>query len=488
MKKIGTLAASLALMTGVLAACGGNSNSNQASPSETSSGSSSASASNSPAADPVKFSIMHNQGEYSWPTYEKMVSAFNGQTGNTAELKYIPAEEAVNWLQTQFIGHSEPEIVSGTTTEKLIEAYKNGWIVDLLPYLDEISPYTNKPWKDSFLPGLIDSALDKTDANNPHLYGIPNQVVTVNLYYNKDIFAKIGVTDPPATITEFLEVAKKAKDAGYIPFSIQNSMDWNLGWLATDLASYLWRSSVSELDLNQSGKIELNEWAVAVVQDKVTKDSPQLKEYLRLLSDLVPYFNEGFNSASWEFEGLFNDGKSAMTLNGSWYPNQYQQGGFKFNYGIAPIPYLDKGYSELGGTERYKFKIGSTPYFAVTRNAKENKADSAAVNFLQYMTAPEGGAKLLAEELNLIPVVQGVDVPEVLKPIMESFGNDEQLSFGANEFTAEQKDKWFKNQQKYLAGKMTAEQFLNEFGKDLKKYANEAIKTHPEWNLEQYLQ
>jgi len=478
MKKFGTTCLTLALIAATMSACGDGNSGSSASPSSIAS--ESVGASPSASQKPVAFTIMHNQGEYAWPSYEKILAGFNEQSGNSAELKYIPAQESESWLQAQFVAKSEPEVVSGTT--KLGDAFKNGWIVDLLPYLDEVSPYTNEPWRNSFLPGLIESAIDKSDENNPHLYGIPNQVVTVNLYYNKDIFDKIGVSQPPATITEFLDVAKKAKDAGYIPFSIQNSIDWNLGWLASDVFSYLWKSRLAELDTNGSGKVELKEWSLAVNEGKVTKDSPELKEYLRLLQDLVPYFNEGFNSASWEFEGIFNEGKSAMTLNGSWYPNQHQQGGFPVNYGIAPIPYLDKAYSEFGQDARYNYKIGSTPSFAVTRNAKDNEAESAALRFLQYMTAPEGGAKVLAEELNLIPVVSGVEVPEILKPIMESFGSDEKLEFLANEFTPEQKDRWLKKQQEFLAGKATAEQFLDEYGKDLKKFAAEAIKNHPEWN------
>jgi len=477
MKKFGSTCLTLALIATTLSACGGNSNSNSRmtpAPSDSSTPKESKS--------PLAFTVLHNQGEYAWPTYEKIVDGYNQQSGNKAELKYIPAQESESWLQAQFIARSEPEIVSGTS--KFADAFKNGWIVDLLPYLDEVSPYTKKPWKESFLPGLIESAIDKTDANNPHLYGIPTQVVTVNLYYNKDIFNEIGVTQPPATMSEFLEVAQKAKDAGYIPFSLQNSIDWNLGWLASDVFSYLWKSRLAELDTNGSGKVEQKEWAEAVLADKVTKDSPELKEYLRLLKDLVPYFNEGFNSASWEFEGIFNDGKSAMTLNGSWYPNQHQQGGFPVNYGVAPIPYLDTKYSKFGQDIRYKYKIGSTPSFAVSRNAKEKKTEGGSIEFLQYLTAPEGGAKVLAEDLNLIPVVAGVQVPEILKPIMDSFGNDENIGFLANEFTPEQKDRWLKKQQEFLAGKVTEKQFLDDFGKDLKKFAEKAVKNHPEWSTE----
>ncbi len=482
MKKFGTVCLTSALIVTTLSACSGNSGSSE-SPNSSETSSSPASSAPAESKSPVAFTIVHNQGEYAWPSYDKIVADYNEKSGNKATLKYIPAQESESWLQAQFIARSEPEIVSGTS--KFADAYKNGWIVDLLPYLDEVSPYTNKPWKESFLPGLIESAIDKTDANNPRLFGIPTQVVTVNLYYNKDIFNEIGVAQPPATISEFLEVAQKAKDAGYIPFSIQNSMDWNLGWLASDVFGYLWKSRLGELDTNGSGKVEPKEWAEAVLADKVTKDSPELREYLRLMNDLKPFFNEGFNSASWEFEGLFNDGKSAMVLNGSWYPNQHQQGGFPVNYGVAPMPYLDTAYSEFGQDVRYKYKIGSTPSFAVSRNAKDNKADGASVEFLQYLTAPDGGAKVLAEDLNLIPVVSDVEVPEILKPIMESFGNDENMGFYAHEFTPEQKDRWLKKQQEFLAGKATADEFLEDFGKNLKKFAEEAVRNHPEWNAAQ---
>ncbi len=433
---------------------------------------------------PQTITVAYNQGEFSWPTYQKMADAYKEKTGNTVEFKYIPAGQFDNWVQTQFVGGTEPEIIMTSDGNKA-DWFKNGWIVDLLPSLEENSPFTGGIWKDSFLDGVIDSALDKTDAANPKLYGVPDQLVTVNLYYNKDIFSKIGVTQPPATITDFFEVAKKATDAGYVGFSIQNSMDWNLGWFEDDINQTIWRSELSNLDTNQSGQIELSEWAAAVKNGKITADTPQLKSFPQFLKDLAPYLNKGFNTASWEFEGLFNDGKSAMTLNGSWYPNQHLQSKFPVNYGIAPIPYMDQGYSSLGDTERHNYVVGGTPSLTVTRNAKNNGKLDAAIDFLRFWTDPIGGAKILTDGLYQIPVVKNVPVPELLTPIMEGFGSDKKpLTDTVVNFTAEQKDGYFKMKQQLLDGKLTPDQVVKSESKDIDKYVNDAIKAHPEWNLD----
>lgn len=441
--------------------------------------------SDKPAEKPQTLTMVYSQGEFSWPAYEKMAKAFKEKTGHTVKLQYVPAAEYDKYLDAQFIAGSEADIIMGGPGDKSAW-FKNGWITNLLPHMEEVSRFTNAPWKESFIDGVLENAIDKLPPAK--LYGIPIQLTTVNLYYNKDIFAKIGVTEPPKTITELLAVAKKAKDAGYIGFSIQNSMDWNIGWLATDLWGYLWKPKLDQLDvIIKDGNVNTDEWALAVKKGMITKDSPELKEYARVIKDLTPYFNEGFNTASWEFEGLFNEGKSAMTLNGSWYPNQHLQGNLKVNYGIAPIPYLDKSYSELGEDQRFNYMIGGEAYVAITSKAEKDGKLQAALDWLRFWTDPNGGAKIMADELFLIPVVKDVQAPEQVQPIIDTFGSQKQISYTAFKFEPEQADMWYKSQQQYLDGKLTADQFIGGFIKTLDKYADAAIKLHPEWKVEEHL-
>ena len=439
-----------------------------------------------PAEEPQTLTMVYSQGEFSWPAYEKMAQAFKEKTGHTVKLQYVPAAEFEKYLDAQFIAGSEADIIMGGPGDKSAW-FKNGWIVNLLPHMDEVSRFTNAPWKQSFIDGVIESATDKLPPAK--LYGMPIQLTTVNLYYNKDIFNEIGVNEPPKTITELLAVARKAQDAGYTGFSIQNSMDWNLGWLATDLWGYLWKPKLEQLDvIDRDDGVNTAEWALAVKKGMITEDSPEVKEYARVIKDLSPYFNKGFNTASWEFEGLFNEGKSAMALNGSWYPNQHLQNDLTVNYGIAPIPYLDKAYSELGTDQRYNYLIGGEAYVAITSKAEKEGKLQAALDWLRFWTDPNGGAKIMTDELFLIPVVKGIQAPEQVQPIIDTFGSQKQIAFTAFRFEPEQADIFFKAQQQYLDGKLTADQFIGNTIKSLEKYADAAIKLNPEWKLEQYLQ
>lgn len=435
--------------------------------------------------EPQTLTMVYSQGEFSWPAYEKMAQAFKDKTGHTVKLQYVPAGEYEKYLDAQFIAGTEADIIMGGPVDKSAW-FKNGWIVNLLPHMQEVSRFTNAPWEQSFIDGVLDSATDKLPPAK--LYGIPIQLTTVNLYYNKDIFNEIGVTEPPKTISELIAVTQKAKDAGYIGFSLQNSMDWNLGWLATDLWGYLWKPKLEQLDvIVQDGDVNTSEWALAVKKGMITEDSLEVKEYARVIKDLAPYFNEGFNTASWEFESLFNEGKSAMALNGSWYPNQHLQGGFAVNYGIAPIPYLDQAYSPLGQNERFNYMVGGEAYVAITAKAEKDGKLQAALDWLRFWTDPSGGAKIMADELFLIPVVEGVEAPEQVQPIIDTFGSQKQVAFTAFRFEPEQADMMFKAQQQYLDGKLTAEQFTSGIIKTLEKYADAAIKLNPEWKVEEHL-
>ncbi len=114
MKKFSTVCLTSALIVTTLSACSGNSGSSE-SPGSSETSASSASSAPAESKSPVAFTIVHNQGEYAWPSYDKIVADYNEKSGNKATLKYIPAQESESWLQAQFIAHSEPEIVSGTS-------------------------------------------------------------------------------------------------------------------------------------------------------------------------------------------------------------------------------------------------------------------------------------------------------------------------------------------------------------------------------------
>jgi len=192
----------------------------------------------------VKLTMSHVQGEWIWPVLNELTEQYFKKTGNTVELLYIPADGYSQWQQAQLLAGTEPDIFWGTDGTLRENLFNNDQIIGLNYYYDEISPYTGKPWKESFLDGILMDCTDKTTGNT--IIGMPLALVTVNLYYNKDIFKEIGLHDrAPETYGELLEVCKLVAETNpdVVPFSVMNGMSWNLGWMVGGIMEDLWINS-----------------------------------------------------------------------------------------------------------------------------------------------------------------------------------------------------------------------------------------------------
>lgn len=66
---------------------------------------------------------------------------------------------------------------------------------------------------------------------NKRIYGLPIEGNAEPLYYNKSIFAELGL-DIPVTVAELDRVITKLKAAGYIPFALGNEDLWPAGVFA----------------------------------------------------------------------------------------------------------------------------------------------------------------------------------------------------------------------------------------------------------------
>ena len=441
-------------------------------------------------AEPKKITFAHVQGEWSWPALNELVEMYKGKSGNTVELVYIPAQQMTDWSKTQFAGRSEPDII-WNAGQPAADYYKNKWIIDLTSYYNDTSPYTGKPWKDSFREGILKGVIDANLGNA--MLGMPSGVVTVNLFYNKDIFKELGLADEaPKSWSQVLEYAKKVKESGkdYVPYSLQNSMAWNLGWQEYFMMEQLWYDVVPKLDIiTPNGKLDVSEQALGVKTGIIDPGDQRMVDYFKFMKEFAKYFNKGFNTASWEYEALFNEGKAAMNLNGSWFPNQCITNKITVNYGIGPMPYVDSGISKFAENRLRKYSLGiGGPDAVVTQKAKDEGRDGAAVDFLRFWTDPKSGAKIIAEKFMFIPVVKDVEVPAVMRGITDYIGTDEQIvCWSVHKFTKEEEDKYHVMFSAFLEDNTTPEEFAVKF-KDLAvKACGNAIKEHPEWKVEEFV-
>ena len=80
------------------------------------------------------------------------------------------------------------------------------------------------PELESFSRDVLLGAINRADGR---VYGVPFAVQTVQVLYNKAIFRELGLEEP-STWDEFLQLAAKVKEAGYIPFANGGKEGWTL--------------------------------------------------------------------------------------------------------------------------------------------------------------------------------------------------------------------------------------------------------------------
>jgi multiple sugar transport system substrate-binding protein len=99
-------------------------------------------------------------------------------------------------------GEGQPDI---STDADLANMVKAGWVLDISDGI---------PW-DNFVPGIKEAS---GVAGQPGLYKFNVAIQQLMIFYNKEIFAKLGITVPDNytfTKDEFVDVVKKCSAAGY---------------------------------------------------------------------------------------------------------------------------------------------------------------------------------------------------------------------------------------------------------------------------------
>jgi raffinose/stachyose/melibiose transport system substrate-binding protein len=235
-------------------------------------------------------------------------------------------------------------------------------------------------WKDTVNPGAMSIYSYKGKQ-----YGVPWDMGMIGAWYNKDLFAKAGITAPPATWEEFLADVTKLKTAGIVPLAIAGKDKWPSMHLWTYL---LLRSGGSQAlaDMVQSGN--WNTDACKAAGAEVLK-----------LNALNPY-QAGFKAADYNAEAAaVGNGKVAMEVMGQWAPSvemdqSADKKGLGDKLGWFPFPTV------TGGTGAATDGVGGGNGIAVGKNASPE-----ALDFLKFFNSAENATKINTANMGLSPVV-----------------------------------------------------------------------------------
>ena len=199
--------------------------------------------------------------------------------------------------------------------------YKSGLLRNLQADIDTVPDFANA---DQYPLELYDYW--RFDGTN--LFGVPENIQMMALYYNKDIFDKAGVAYPDATWTydKLLEVAKQLTltEGGK---TTQYGFDKGALGAWWGAQTFGWAAGTSFVDK-------------VIEPTKFTVSDPRNVEGLQWLNDLV-YVHKVAPDATQaqaiaQDVSLFQTGKLAMVADGSWYISSNANSAFKWD--MAPLP------------------------------------------------------------------------------------------------------------------------------------------------------
>lgn len=131
---------------------------------------------------------------------DQKIKEFN-DSNEKIEIKYeVYADNYSQMLDLAFQTESAPDIFQ--LTEPVRTTFAKGYMLPLNDYVDDA--YLNR-----FDPGFF---IDGVNMVGEDLYTLPYTASQVRLFYNQDIFDKVGIAGPPKTVDELVEYSKKITD------------------------------------------------------------------------------------------------------------------------------------------------------------------------------------------------------------------------------------------------------------------------------------
>ena len=338
-------------------------------------------------------------------------------------------------LDTQFVSHEAPDAMMLGNVEGT-KYMDQDYLLQLDGAMQQPSAYNSgQAWIDTFKGG----AKSFTSAKSGNKYGAiamipvdggPGTNPVIPFYYNKDLFAKAGVTNLPKTWTEFLAVCKKLKESGIDPVAADGNRF--LLWMSFFTAYPLEPGHVAKMfdEKYRKPELKVDMRRVAIATGKYTADDPVEGTSLDLIKDFAQYWQQGWAAINEDqAKQLFLLGKTAFYMDGSWDYSYFEQNVKNFSFGVIPFPTITKDVTPLSSEA---FPVSGDQQRAGWGLNKDLEKDpdklKVVLDLFQFLTSKET-QKTMSDTGVFVPVVSGVDISDKVKP----FVANEQNSIPANQ-------------------------------------------------------
>ncbi len=303
-------------------------------------------------------------------SWDKIFAAYEAANpGIDVVFRGIPGTDYPTVLQTGLSGDGGPDLLM------------------LHPYA-AVAPYSRAgqlraitsvdvPELSNFMPEAIAAA-----RIDDQVWGVPFAKQTVQVFYNKKIFADLGLT-LPAKFEDMATIAAAVKEAGLIPYAVTGKDSWQLVNVFDGLVGPLYGGA---------------DFLKAALAGEKSFTDPAFVAALQAFDDLTPDFPRFVAGVSYtDAQTMFSSGQAAMYPGGAW-----ELGGFRatdpnMDIGVFSVPIPGGG----GPAPTWGYEDGA---FAISAKAAH---PDEALALLRWIATPEFG-QVFTDTLAQASSVNGV--------------------------------------------------------------------------------
>ena len=375
-------------------------------------------------------------------TFNELAARYQRETGTAVRFElYAPSDVYVQKVRAAAQTDALPDVYGILGELRDLASFINAGHV--LP-LQEAMDRDHEAWRSVFFPkALAVNAFPRSNAYGvaPGIYGVPMDVMNIQLFYNKKLLKQLGWDPdaPPKTWEEFLNVGQLAKSQRLIGFVSGWAELWLIDCFATDYAVHL--MDLKKVEATFRGQVPYTDpdWVRVLTLFAQLRDSGMLAE------GIVTMVNK-------QAEQFFANERAVFAFNGTWGVNVYQHMNPDLEYGIVMLPRVkERPMVTWGGAGSSFFVNPASP------------RHPQALAFLQWLTA-EPQQRFLMEQTHNIPANRLAAAG--LPPALAAFADDMDVTIhprllGAQEDSAVM-EAFNKGIQSILIGEATPEQVAQQ--------------------------
>lgn len=255
-------------------------------------------------------------------------------------------------LRLQLTSGTGPDLMYARSYATGIQLFEDGYFADVsdIPGLKEnFTEGSRSPWMTA-------------DGKS---FAVPFVAVSHGVYYNKDIFAKLGI-NIPQTWEDFLAVCQKIKAAGITPVANSVGDEW-------DIAEVVFMSIAPNFIGGREGRLAYE------AGEKPWNDADMVSVF-QAMKDLVPFLPAGYEALTYnDSNALFATEQAAMLFDGSWTLGTFDDVSFEWGVFAPPPP--------KGKSPQLCFHADA----GITMNADTDYPEEAK-EFLAWLCSKEGAS------------------------------------------------------------------------------------------------